>query len=123
VPGPNFGQKDFQTEMLLDLSRIRYEVAEYKKKKGVQVKLSPEDAFMMAGVQAACHGRHVTNEYFLKIECSYDGCTCCSNVPDASMPLTIIPMVNPQCVGFVPPASGWAPMDLGFFQINFALCN
>jgi hypothetical protein len=71
-----------------------------KKRKGVTVQISPEDQFMMEGAQAACHGRHVVNEYFLKIELSYDGCTCCSNLPDASMPLTIVPIVNPNCFGF-----------------------
>lgn len=94
-PGPNFGQGGYQTEMFCNLAGITYVVDEYKKKRGVQVKISPEDAYMLAGIQSACHSRHITNEYFLKIECEYDGCTCCSNVPDASMPMTVVPIVNP----------------------------
>ena len=89
------------TEMIVDLNTIRMEnIPEYKKKKGVEVKNSQEDAYMMAGVQGATHSRHITNEYFLKVECSYEGCTCCSNVPDTSMPMTIVPIVNPACFGF-----------------------
>jgi len=100
-PGPNFGQKEYQTEMYVDLNKIIMEnIPEFKKKKGVEVRLSPEDAFMMKCVQPATHSRHITNEYFLKIECTYEGCTCCSNVPDTSMPMTIVPIVNPACIGF-----------------------
>jgi len=36
--------------MMVDLNTIRYDVPEFKKKKGVQVKISPEDAFMIAGI-------------------------------------------------------------------------
>lgn len=104
--------------MIIDLNAIRYNVSGLKKKKGVQVKLSPEDLFMIQGVQSATHSRHITNEYFLKIELGYDGCTCCSNLPDASMPFTIIPIVNPACVGFKAPPQ-WAPTALlGSFMIN-----
>ncbi len=118
-PGPNFGEGGFQTEMLIDLSAIRYQVDEFKKKKGVQQKISQEDQFMMAGVQPATHSRHITNEYFLKIELEYDGCTCCANLPDTCMPFTIVPIVNPACFGFQPP-NGWLPIELGFFKLDFS---
>ena len=42
----------------------------------------------------------------LVVKCSYDGCTCCSNLPDSDMQLSIVPMVNPECFGFQPPG-GW----------------
>lgn len=35
VVGPQAGIADWSTELLLDLSKIRYEVASHKKKKGV----------------------------------------------------------------------------------------
>lgn len=50
VAGPGPGVGDWQTQLALDLSKIKYEVADMKKKKGVQKKVSPEDKFMMAGV-------------------------------------------------------------------------
>ena len=65
-----------------------------KKKKGVQKPISKEDAFMMAGVQSACHGKRVKNEYFLCVLVEYDGCVCCVDLPDSRMPMTIIPIVN-----------------------------
>jgi hypothetical protein len=90
--------------MTLDLSTIKYEVPEMKKKKGKQIKVSPEDMFMLKSIQPACHSRHITNEYFIVIELGYDGCTCCSNLPDARTPFTIVPLVNPACFGFQPPS-------------------
>lgn len=45
-PGPNFGQGGYQTEMIVDFNNIRMDVSEMKKKRGVEVKLSPEDLYM-----------------------------------------------------------------------------
>jgi len=101
--------------MTLDLNGIRYEVAKEKKKKGVVKPVSKEDQFMMAGLQAACHGKKVTNEYFLCVLVEYEGCVCCVDLPDSRMPVTIIPIVNPACFGFEPPATGWEPAHLGLF--------
>jgi len=36
--------------MEVELNKIKYEVQEFTKKKGVQKKISPEDQFLMAGV-------------------------------------------------------------------------
>lgn len=63
--GPKAGDGDYHADFDLDLDKIKYEVQDFKKKKGEQKKLSPEDRFMMAGVQPATHGKFVTNEYFL----------------------------------------------------------
>lgn len=119
VQGPQALQGGFQTELLMNLNEIRYEAVVNKKKKGVQMTLSPEDLFAMTGLQPACHSRHITNEYFICIELEYDGCTCCSNLPDARTPLTIVPLVNPACFGFQPP-NGFIPYELGLFAINLA---
>ena len=54
--------------MDVHLDKIKYEVQEFSKKKGVQKKISPEDVYLMAGIQPACHGKNVTNEYFLCVE-------------------------------------------------------
>ena len=116
--GPNFGQGGWTTEMIMDLGAIRFDVPEFKKKHGVEKRISPEDAFMMAGVQSAVHSKYVTNDYFLCIELAYDGCTCCANLPDSRMPITIVPLLDPRSFGFTSP-DGWMPMNLGGF--NFQL--
>ena len=74
---------------------------------------------MMASVQPATHSRFITNEYFLCTRTAYSGCTCCSDLPDARLPLTIVPMVNPACFGFQPP-DDYEPMDIGFFKCDLA---
>lgn len=73
---------------------------------------------MLAGVQSATESKFISNEYFLVIELAYDGCTCCANLPDARLPITIVPIVDPACFGFKSP-DGWMPMNLGGF--NFEL--
>ncbi len=98
--GPAARVKDFKTELVLDLSKIKFDVPHFKKKKGQQKKQTPEDLFMFANVQPATNSKHITNQYSLVIEVEYKGCTCCSNLPDAKTPLTIVPIVNPLCVGF-----------------------
>lgn len=103
--------------MELDLDKIKFEVEKFKKKHGVQKEISPEDAFMLKSIQPACHSKHITNEYFLVIELQYDGCTCGSDLPDARMPFTIVPQVNPDCYGFKAPKN-WTPTKLGEFNLN-----
>jgi len=121
LTGPNAGEADWKREMQCDLSKIHYEVQATRKdkKKGGVKKISPEDRFMMASLQPACHSRWIHNEYHLVVKCSYDGCTCCSNLPDSDMQLSVVPMVNPECFGFQPPG-GWAPYPLGGFTVNLA---
>ena len=114
--GPEANDGSFVTEIKLDLGKIRYHCPETKKKKGQIKKISPEDRFMIEGVQPATSSSLVKVDYFLTISLGYDGCTCCSNLPDACAPMTIIPLVNPACCGYQPPG-GWQPMDLGFFNI------
>lgn len=48
--GPDAGEGGWKKDMHVDLGKIKYEVQEFRKKKGVQKKISPEDQFMMAGV-------------------------------------------------------------------------
>lgn len=69
--------------MDINLAGIKYEVQMERKKKGQTVNLSPEDVFLMSGIQPACHSRHIFNQYELVCELSYDACTCCDELPDA----------------------------------------
>jgi hypothetical protein len=103
--------------MVMDLVNIKYDVPGQKKKRGEMKQRSPEDAFMVSGVQSETHSRFINNEYYLVIEAGYDGCTCCSNLPDARMPITIVPICDPRFFGFVAPAD-WNPNNLGGFHID-----
>jgi hypothetical protein len=88
----------------LDLKTIRYTAPASRKKKGVVKPLSIEDRFMMENMQPRCNGSLVKNEYFLTVRCGYDGCTCCSSLPVCRVPITIVPIINPQVWGYQQPA-------------------
>lgn len=117
IEGPDANEGDWKKEMGLDLSKIKYEVATEKKKKGKTKKISKEDAFQMASLQPACHTKKFSNEYYLCVTTKYDGCVCCVDLPDARMKMTIVPIVNPECFGFVPPAD-WNGQQLGQFNVD-----
>ena len=116
VDGPAAGVSDWVENMSIDLSKIKYEVSDMKMKKGVQKKVSAEDRFMMASLQPACHTKKIRNEYYLIVETSYDGCVCCVDLPDARMPMSIVPLINPMCFGYIPVA-GYMPTELGAFHV------
>lgn len=101
---PARGDKDTQRLLELDLKTIKYNAPLHRKKKGVEKPLSVEDRFMMENMQPRCHGTFVTNEYFLSVRCDYDGCTCCSSLPVCRVPITIVPVINPQVWGYQQPA-------------------
>ena len=82
--------------MEVDLRTIKYNAPTQKKKKGVQKAISVEDQFMMSNMAPKCTGHHITNEYYLTVRCQFDGCVCCSAMPHARVPITIVPMINPQ---------------------------
>ena len=104
LEGPKAGEGDWFRDMELNLNEIRYEVPKQKKKKGQMKPISREDAFMMAGLQPACHAKYISNEYFLCVLVDFDDCACCLDLPDSRMPMTIIPFIDPTCFGFQPPA-------------------
>jgi hypothetical protein len=92
-----------QRLLQLDLKTIRYTAPAFTMKKGVQKPLSIEDKYMMENMQPQCHGMYVTNDYFLCVRCEFNGCTCCSQLPVARIPLTVVPIVNPQVWGYQQP--------------------
>lgn len=103
--------------MSIDLSQIRYEVHQKKKKKGLTKAVSAEDNFQMAALQPACHTKKFKNEYFLCIRTKYDSNLIChcgkKNVerPVSRLQMTIVPMCNPECFGFIP-EEGFNPIEL-----------
>ena len=62
---------------------------------------------MLQNIQAKTTGRHIKNKYFLVVRCGYSGCTCCSSLPITRIPLTIAPVMNPQC--WIPPQADFQP--------------
>lgn len=104
--------------MELDLSKIRTDVPNARNKKGKVKPYSNEDKHMIGGVQPASRTKFCSNDYSLTTKVSYDVCcNCCDNLPDGSLPMTIVPLVNPECFGFQPP-NGWAPMDCGNYNVR-----
>ena len=94
------------------------------KKTGGRKPLSSHDAFMVRGIQSACHGKFFTMEYALVAEAMVDGCFCgCAHsMPHIRMPISILPIVNPDCLGFKPPHN-WEPKHLGKFTPEFDHCD
>jgi hypothetical protein len=72
---------------------------------------------MLSKLPPACHSKHIKNDYVLNVNVKYDGCTCCSNLPCISVPLTIIPDTHQESYGFVEPA-GYNPHQLGYFRLD-----
>ncbi|CDW79403.1 UNKNOWN [Stylonychia lemnae] len=87
----------------LPLSSITYQVEGQRKKGGHMKSICAEDLYMMKQMQPACHGHHITNEYFLAVRCGFEGCTCCATLPHARIPISIVPVVNPQFASFSQP--------------------
>ena len=81
--------------MEIDLKSVTpYNPPTMRKKKNKP--FSREDLFMLRNLQAKCTGAHITNNYFLTVRCQFAGCTCCSNLPVTRIPLTIVPIINPE---------------------------
>ena len=78
LPGPKAKEKK-EEPMSVDLSKIRVNVGRSHKKNGQEVMHSPEDIFMMEGVQPASSGGCVTNSYSLQASVSYDECCNCND--------------------------------------------
>lgn len=75
---------------------------------------------MMASLQPACHTKKFSNEYFLTVTLEYDGMICCVDLPDARMPMSIVPLVNPDCIGAVPSADDFNGTNWGNFHVELS---
>jgi hypothetical protein len=72
---------------------------------------------MLSQLAPATHSHYITNEYVLNVNVKYDGCTCCSGLPNISIPLTVIPMTHQESYGFQEP-QGYMPFELGYFKFD-----
>lgn len=98
--GPPAGVK-MEIPIEVDLSQIHNDVPASRKKKGVTKAYSKEDMFMISGIQPASKSKFSTVNYTLETSCGFDTCCNCSeNLPNATLPMTIVPLVNPACFGF-----------------------
>ena len=75
---------------------------------------------MMASLQPACHTKKFQCDYYLHVTLEYDGCICSGDLPDAKMPMTIIPLVNPNAIK-AQPGDDFNPTELG--NINCDIIN
>lgn len=113
--GPKAKEKDWCKELCIDLSKIKYDaVTDKKAKDGTRKPVSMEDQFMMTQIQPATRmAKSFSVRYYVEVETCFDGCVCCCNeTPDSKVPMTIVPMVNPNAFGFAPP-NNWAPYQFG----------
>ncbi len=117
VDGPGAEEGDWKKTLDIELDEIKYEVAEFKKKKGKEKRISDDDKFMMASLQPACHTKKFACEYFLTVTLEYDGCICTGDLPDAKMPMTIVPLVNPKAVK-AQPDDDFNPTELGPINVD-----
>jgi hypothetical protein len=116
VKGPCAGAGDWSKEMCVNLNEVHMpELTDKKDKRGGRKPLSLEDQFLARSLQSACHAKHFTMEYYLVAETTYDGCTCCAELPHSRMPISILPVLNPACFGFQAP-EGWNPQHHGSFM-------
>jgi len=61
---------------------------------------------------ATRNAKYTKIRYFLCMETNFDGMTCCHETPEGKTPVTIMPLVNPDCYGFAPPVD-FICTDLG----------
>jgi hypothetical protein len=73
----------------------------------------PEEIFMMKFLPAATNSTHIENRYTLNVNVKHAGWLCCSPKPSISVPLTIIPLSDPNVFGF-PEPEGYSPIQLGY---------
>ena len=73
----------------------------------------------MASLQPACHTKKFSNDYYLSVTVEYDGCVCCVDLPDARMPMTIVPLVNPDLLNLQVP-DDFEPGDLGMVEFDLS---
>ena len=61
----------------------------------------------------------VKNAYKLNTVVDFDGCFCCEDqdFPENKISMSIVPVVNPDCFGFIPP-EGFVPFDLACTQLQ-----
>ena len=73
---------------------------------------------MLKYLSSETDSAHVFNEYQLKLGIHFDSEDCCMNgVGDTSIPMSIIPLIDPNAEGF-PEPMGYQGYELGFFRFE-----
>lgn len=106
--------------MQLNLGMIKYQCTTHRRKKlfgGAPKPRAPEEIFMLTQMAPAVHSRYISNDYFLNVNVKFDATNCCSNLPSCSVPLTVIPLTDPNTYGFIEP-QGYTPFELGYFKFQ-----
>jgi hypothetical protein len=86
-----------------------------RKKEGPR---SPEEIFMLRHLAPATNSFLIKNEYTLQVKVTFNsGWTCCSAIPNVKVPMTLIPVADPNVYGF-PEPPGFSPTNLGFTKFE-----
>ena len=93
--------------MTLDLQKIHKTKVHVKSEKILKI----SDEFM---ITPACHSEYIKADYCLKVKVGYEG--CCSGIPDACVPLSILPIFGPEKYGFDSDEN--STTELGYFTFK-----
>ena len=74
---------------------------------------------MLENLAPATHSPLIANDYVLDVKVKYDGCTCCADLPQISVPCSVIPLTHQASYGFSEDQLGgaYAPQVLGYFKL------
>lgn len=83
----------------LELNDVKYPVKQIKqmtvnkgkKKVTINQEMDPQKECLLSSMAPTCHGKHVTNEYFLTCILKYDGIIN-GEYPKMTIPLTVLPL-------------------------------
>lgn len=58
----------------------------------------------------------IKSENFLKADTKFEGCICCVNTPDVTIPIQLF-LYNPVNYGMIQAPQGWAPQVMPMYDI------
>ena len=80
--------------------------------------LSLEEEFLQVHLQPETSSSMIQNGYRLRTIVGFNNAICCKDeFPVTSIPLSIVPTVNPVCFGFTPP-EGFIPINLACTELE-----
>ena len=67
--------------------------------------------FQLSNLAPGTDSKHFKISYRMNMNMKYDGCTCGTEFPDVSLPLSIIPVVNEETFN-IPKPEDWEGKEL-----------
>lgn len=111
-PGVPAGSDPVSIDLEVDLSEIKFAISGKKKKHGIEKERSPEDLFLASSLQPSSFGKLQKVRTYLRVLPEYDGCTCCSSVPQGAIDMEIVPSIPPTLGAADPSSFDWNPQEV-----------